>query len=169
MRRATCRTRTAGLWHSWKGGWEYEDYSTAMGRGDACPNSAEASRLGWSTPAVGGEGINAATLAVSTPARPRALSFTLPATYLTGDNNYIRLVPDWLASYNDPAASKNLYIAFRVPKVGDSSLGGIYANRLNVHEVNATMVSGLADDGAVLQPLCRAGGVRLLLYRLLPL
>ncbi|GLC57213.1 hypothetical protein PLESTB_001199900 [Pleodorina starrii] len=123
-----------GLWHSWRNGIEYEDYSTAMGRGDACPSAPEISRMGWATPAVGGGAINSAVLPLAGPR-----SWTLPATYLTGDNNYLRIQPDWLPAYAATETAKNLYIALRVAKSGDAALGSFYANKLNVHEVNATM------------------------------
>ncbi|GIM00042.1 hypothetical protein Vretimale_5110, partial [Volvox reticuliferus] len=130
-----------GLWHSWQNGIEYNDYSTAMGRGDACPNAAEISRMGWATPAVGGEAINSAILQAG-----NSRSFVLPATYLTGDNNYLRVTPDWMASYNSPVSAKNLYMAVRVALAGDSLLDPYYASKLNVHEVNATMDNGYPND-----------------------
>ncbi|GLC58652.1 hypothetical protein PLESTB_001384500 [Pleodorina starrii] len=121
-----------GLWHSWQNGWEYDDYSTAMGRGNACPNAAETSRLGWSTSAPGGGSINAAVLPPGTPR-----TYFLPATYLTGDGTFLRVQPDWMAGYG--STGKNLYIAVRVPKGADAAINANYANRVNVHEVNATM------------------------------
>ncbi|EFJ40265.1 metalloproteinase, extracellular matrix glycoprotein VMP2 [Volvox carteri f. nagariensis] len=124
-----------GLWHSWRNGWEYEDYSTAMGRGDACPNAAETSRLGWATPADGGDAINSGVLADVGTVR----SWPLPATYLTGEGNYLRVLPDWLPT---DTGAKNLYIDLRVNKEGDAALGSDYANKVHVHEVNATMDNG---------------------------
>ncbi|GIL69074.1 hypothetical protein Vretimale_17354 [Volvox reticuliferus] len=122
-----------GLWHSWgSNGFEYEDYSTAMGRGLACPNAAEASRLGWSTPAVNGGSLNSASLPLGVPR-----TFILPATYMTGEGNYIRIQPDWMSNY--PTAGKNLYVALRLAKGPDTGLTGTWGNRLHVHEVNATM------------------------------
>ncbi|GIL54187.1 hypothetical protein Vafri_9712 [Volvox africanus] len=126
-----------GLWHSWQNGVEYNDYSTAMGRGEACPNAAEISRLGWATPAEGAEAINSAVLRAGTPR-----TFVLPATYLTGDNNYLRVTPDWMASYKSAVSAKNLYLAVRVAVAGDSLLDPYYASKVNVHEVNATMDNG---------------------------
>ncbi|EFJ48366.1 metalloproteinase, extracellular matrix glycoprotein VMP21, partial [Volvox carteri f. nagariensis] len=127
-----------GLWHSWQNGTEYDDYSTAMGRGDACPNAAEISRMGWATPAVGGDQLNSSALLPGT-----ARTFTLPATYLTGNNNYLRVTPDWLPVYNNTLMGRNLYIAVRVAKNVDSGLSNtIYASKVNIHEVNATMDNG---------------------------
>ncbi|GIL52149.1 hypothetical protein Vafri_8007 [Volvox africanus] len=124
-----------GLWHSWRNGWEYEDYSTAMGRGDACPNAAETSRLGWSSPAAGGDSIDSSVL--TQPGG--ALSFTLPATYLTPDGTYLRVKPDWLPSYSNARVAKNLYIAVRGKKGGDATMTSTLANRVHIHEVIATL------------------------------
>ena len=107
-----------------------------MGRGDACPNAAEISRLGWATPVANGGALDSSAMTAGL-----AVSFLLPATYLTDNGNYLRVVPNWLSSYTSPALAKNLYLAVRVPKVGDASLGTGYAYKVNVHEVNATMVS----------------------------
>ncbi|EFJ48367.1 metalloproteinase, extracellular matrix glycoprotein VMP22 [Volvox carteri f. nagariensis] len=127
-----------GLWHSWQNGTEYGDYSTTMGRGDACPNAAEISRMGWATPAVGGDQLNSSALLPGT-----ARTFTLPATYLTGNNNYVRVTPDWLPVYNNTLTGRNLYIAVRVAKNVDAGLSNtIYASKVNIHEVNATMDNG---------------------------
>jgi hypothetical protein len=125
-----------GLWHSWRNNIEYNDYSTSMGRGDACPNAAEISRMGWASPAGNGGGaINATALPAG-----GTRTFHLPATYLTGTGNYLRIRPTWLANYGDVLQSKNLYIAVRVAKVGDAALSSTYASKVNVHEVNAIMV-----------------------------
>ncbi|GIL52195.1 hypothetical protein Vafri_8135 [Volvox africanus] len=123
-----------GLWHAWRSGWELGDYSTVMGRGDACPNAAELARLGWATAAVGGSAIDSSVL---TPGARR--QWILPATYRTGYNNYLRVMPTWLPAYSNARLRKNLYIALRVPKGGDVGLTSSYANRVHVHEVNATM------------------------------
>ncbi|EFJ40266.1 hypothetical protein VOLCADRAFT_69765 [Volvox carteri f. nagariensis] len=126
-----------GLWHSWQNGTEYGDYSTAMGRGNACPNSAEISRMGWATPAVGGDQLNSSALPPGT-----TKSFVLPATYLTGSNNYLRVIPDWLPTYTNFSLGRNLYIAVRVAKSGDASLISTYASKVNIHEVNAVLDNG---------------------------
>ncbi|PNH09895.1 Autolysin [Tetrabaena socialis] len=123
-----------GLWHSWQGGLEYEDYSTAMGRGNACPNSAEISRMGWSTPAAGGGSLTSSLLTPGVGS-----TFNLPATYLTSNGNYLRVQPDWLASYSDILQGMNLYLAVRVAKVGDAALAGSYVASINIHTVNASM------------------------------
>ncbi|KXZ49497.1 hypothetical protein GPECTOR_21g723 [Gonium pectorale] len=123
-----------GLWHSWQNGVEYDDYSTSMGRGNACPNAAEISRMGWASPASNGGAINATTMPAGS-----AVTFSLPATSLTGSGNYLRIRPNWLASYGGVLTAKNLYIAVRVSRIGDAALSASYAPRINVHEVNATM------------------------------
>ncbi|GIL42386.1 hypothetical protein Vafri_362 [Volvox africanus] len=128
-----------GLWHSWRNGWEYEDYSTAMGRGDSCPNAAELSRLGWATAAAAGGGdVNMGKLS----APGTYVNWTLPATYITGENNYLRVIPNWMPTYTNNTVSMNLYIALRVPKKGDAGMSSTYSNRVHVHEVNATMDNG---------------------------
>ncbi|EFJ43600.1 LOW QUALITY PROTEIN: metalloproteinase, extracellular matrix glycoprotein VMP29, partial [Volvox carteri f. nagariensis] len=129
-----------GLYHSWQNGIEYGDYSTAMGRGNACPNAAEISRMGWATPAVGGDQLNSSALLPGT-----TKTFVLPATYLTGSNNYLRVTPDWLSMYNDSKSALNLYMAVRVAREGDAGLGQSYASKVNIHEVNATMDNGLPN------------------------
>ncbi|GLI63048.1 hypothetical protein VaNZ11_005763 [Volvox africanus] len=127
-----------GLWHSWKNGLEFEDYSTAMGRGDSCPNAAELSRLGWATAAAGGDEINTGVLT----APGTFVTWTLPATYITGDNSYLRVIPNWMPTYGNNTLEKNLYIALRVPKAGDAGMSSTYSNRVHIHEVNATMDNG---------------------------
>ncbi|EFJ42849.1 hypothetical protein VOLCADRAFT_97008 [Volvox carteri f. nagariensis] len=112
----------------------WDDASTATGSGDACPSAAELAYLGWATPAPGGDRIDSKALPVGT-----ALSFELPATYLTPDGNYLRVVPDWLPSYRNISVAKNLYIALRARKGGDDSLSLMYANKVNVHELEVFM------------------------------
>lgn len=112
-----------------------------MGRGDACPNAAEISRMGWATPAVGGGQLNSSALPVGNPR-----TFTLPATYLTGSGSYLRLLPDWLPNYGDSSSGRNLYIAVRVAKGGDAGLDGSLASMVHVHEVVAVMVSSKAAE-----------------------
>ncbi|GLC34932.1 hypothetical protein PLESTM_000255600 [Pleodorina starrii] len=127
-----CMYIRAGLHHSWQNGVEYGDYSSAMGRGDACPNAAEIARLGWATPAVDGDNLDGSSLLPGV-----AKSFVLPATHLTGDNNYLRVLPDWLPTYSQRSLARNIYIAVRAAKGGDAALGAAYASKVNVHEVNA--------------------------------
>lgn len=108
-----------------------------MGEGDACPNAAEISRMHWAVPVAGGGDLNRTTLAPGI-----ARTFILPATYLTGNGNYLRVLPNWLPTYNDTTVdSKNLYIAVRVAKGGDAGLQASYAGQINVHEVIAMAVS----------------------------
>ncbi|EFJ46908.1 metalloproteinase, extracellular matrix glycoprotein VMP6 [Volvox carteri f. nagariensis] len=131
-----------GLQHAWQNGMEYDDYSTFMGRGDVCLTAPELAYLGWATPAPGGDRIDSSRLRVRT-----TLSFSLPATYLSPDGNYLRVVPDWLPSYSEPTVGKNLYIAVRVNKGGDALLGTFYANKVNIHELNASL-----DNNPLAQP-----------------
>ncbi len=102
-----------------------------MGRGDTCPNAAEISRMGWASPATGGAAISSAVLPPATSGG--YLSYNLPATYLTGTGNYIRVRPDWLgSSYSTTLTGRNLYLAVRVAKVGDAALGTSYAGLVSV-------------------------------------
>ncbi|EFJ42850.1 hypothetical protein VOLCADRAFT_66631, partial [Volvox carteri f. nagariensis] len=123
-----------GLWHSWQNGWEYADRSTPMGTGNTCLNAPEMAYMGWATPAPGGGRIDSEALPVGT-----ALTFSLPATYLSPEENYIRVAPDWLTSYRSSSVATNLYIAVRVNKSGDALLPSFYANKVNIHEVNASL------------------------------
>ncbi|KAG2437966.1 hypothetical protein HXX76_005581 [Chlamydomonas incerta] len=127
---------------------EYEDYSTSMGRGDSCPNAAEISALKWARPAV----------SVSSPTGPvagvsgfdlnqvslplgKALLFNMPATYMTGAGNYIRVTPNWLGA----AYTLNLYMALRVGKNADAGMGAskyglsYYSQKINIHTVDAAI------------------------------
>ena len=79
-------------------------------------------------------GINSAALPTGV-----ASSFVLPATYLTGDANYVRVLPDWTPLYNT-ASGRNLYMAVRVAKSGDATIATSYTPKLNVHEVIAIPV-----------------------------
>ncbi|GLI60272.1 hypothetical protein VaNZ11_002363 [Volvox africanus] len=131
-----------GLWHSWRNGVEYGDESSAMGRGMACPNAVEISRMGWAKPII----VNtAAELDGSMMDSGVLLSFDVPATYLkiAGSRNYVKVLPNWLIGfYDNPAMAKNLYISVRVAKNGDVDLGPEFASKVNVHEVNATVDNG---------------------------
>ncbi|EFJ42845.1 metalloproteinase, extracellular matrix glycoprotein VMP17, partial [Volvox carteri f. nagariensis] len=134
------------LWHSWQNGWEYEDYSTCMGRGDVCPNAPELAYLGWATPAAYGDRIDSEALPVG---------FELPATYLSPDGNYLRVVPDWLPSYSNKSEAKNLYIGVRVNKNGDAALSSFYAGKVNIHQLNATLDRTISFVSTI-TPLSRA-------------
>lgn len=112
-----------------------------MGRGDACPNAAEISRMGWATPVPGGGQLDYTSLSAGL-----ARSFALPATYLTGTGNFIRVLPNWLATYTDIKIARNLYMAVRVAKGGDISLNPSLASRLHIHQVNASIVSCRASS-----------------------
>ncbi|EFJ42847.1 hypothetical protein VOLCADRAFT_41285, partial [Volvox carteri f. nagariensis] len=132
-----------GLRHSWRNDWEYADYSTFMGRGDVCLNAPELAYLGWATPAPGGDHIDSEVLPVGT-----SITFSLPATYLSSNGSYLRVIPDWLPSYNNISSGKNLYISVRVDKDGDALLQPVFANKVNVHELNASL-----DNNILAQPL----------------
>ncbi|EFJ42901.1 metalloproteinase, extracellular matrix glycoprotein VMP32, partial [Volvox carteri f. nagariensis] len=129
-----------GLWHSWRNGVEYEDYSTPMGRGNVCPNAPELAYMGWATAAQGADRINSRVLSVGAP-----LTFNLPATYLGPNGSYIRIIPDWMPMYSNSTLAKNLYIAVRVNKGGDAGLAVDYTRKANVHEIHAAVVRGGLD------------------------
>ncbi|EFJ42900.1 LOW QUALITY PROTEIN: metalloproteinase, extracellular matrix glycoprotein VMP33, partial [Volvox carteri f. nagariensis] len=112
----------------------YLDLSSPTGAGDVCPNAAELAYLGWATPAQGANQVDSRALPVGA-----ALSFNLPATYLTPNGTYIRVVPDWLPTYSNITLAKNLYIAVRVNKGGDALLWPGLANKVHVHEVSASL------------------------------
>lgn len=57
-----------------------------MGRGNSCPNAPELSYMKWATPVTGGSALNASLLPVG-----QAVTFNLPATYLTGTGNFLRV------------------------------------------------------------------------------
>ncbi|KXZ49083.1 hypothetical protein GPECTOR_23g167 [Gonium pectorale] len=137
-----------GLWHSWQNGVEYEDASTSMGRGNACPNAAEISRMGWASPAASGGSLNATSMPAGA-----AVTFSLPATYLTGSGNYLRVRPNWLASYGSALTAKNVYIALRVGRVGDAALSTSYAPRVNVHEAAIAAPASAAQPKATGTPV----------------
>ncbi|GIL88368.1 hypothetical protein Vretifemale_16339, partial [Volvox reticuliferus] len=130
--------RNLGLWTSYRDGLPYEDYSTVMGRGEVCLNAPELGRLGWGTAAEYGSLVDSSILYMSGV----YMEWLLTATYMTHDNIYIRVTPDWLPSYNDIRTAKNLYIALRVAKGGDAVLSSWIANMVHVHQVNATMDTG---------------------------
>ncbi|GIL66423.1 hypothetical protein Vafri_19938 [Volvox africanus] len=77
-----------GLYHGWKDGQEYDDYSTAMGRGHSCPSAPELWRLGWATPLAQ---LNSSSFPMAT-----YKNFTLPATYLGPRGVMIKIQPNWL-------------------------------------------------------------------------
>ncbi|GIL93756.1 hypothetical protein Vretimale_65, partial [Volvox reticuliferus] len=135
-----------GLWHSWENGTEFADGSTAMGGGVACPNAAESSRLGWTTPVLNGEAINSASLLPGA-----VVTYTVASARISGDGSFLRVMPDWLPNYyEDPneffllntAAARNLYIEFRAAGYYPEALGEAYAPKINVYEVNAIMDNG---------------------------
>ncbi|KAG2482484.1 hypothetical protein HYH03_018591 [Edaphochlamys debaryana] len=103
--------------------------------GDACPGAAEMAWLGWASPAAGAGGLNSAAMPSGRP----TVTWDLPATYLTGVGNYIRLVPDWMPSYTsnynlneaDPAVARNVYLHVRAPGKADSFIDPLHAYKDN--------------------------------------
>ncbi|GIL55349.1 hypothetical protein Vafri_10884 [Volvox africanus] len=130
--------RNLGLWTSYRNGLPYEDYSTVTGRGEVCLSAPELNRLGWASAAESGLSVDVTTLYLP----GTSTEWLLPATYMTDDNTYIRVTPNWLTSYSDIRTAKNLFIALRVAKGGDALLNTSIANMVHVHEVNAIMDTG---------------------------
>ncbi|GLC60548.1 hypothetical protein PLESTB_001625600 [Pleodorina starrii] len=124
-----------GLWHGYRNGLEYEDYSTAMGMGDSCPSAPELWRLGWASPA---NLLNASSFPAGL-----FLSYMLPATYLGPTGAFLKIQPDWLdASYN-----RNVYLALRAKAAGDRDLLPEFAGKLNIHEANKTFDNNFLAPG----------------------
>ncbi|PNW71387.1 hypothetical protein CHLRE_16g652200v5 [Chlamydomonas reinhardtii] len=121
------------LYHGYRFHLEYQDKTSYMGTGTACPASTETSLLGWSSPVEGGN-LNSTTL----PTGPAASGpFVLPATYLTGLGNYVRVQPDWLPYYNNAQYGFNLYMEVRVRANGDDMMDPVYDHKLIIHEVSS--------------------------------
>jgi hypothetical protein len=79
-----------GLWHGWRNGVEYGDYSSAMGTGESCPSAPELRRLGWATPLAQ---LNSDNFPPNV-----YVYFTVPATFLGSQGAMIRIQPDWLGN-----------------------------------------------------------------------
>ncbi|GIL81582.1 hypothetical protein Vretimale_729 [Volvox reticuliferus] len=124
-----------GLFHGYKDGMEYEDYSTAMGFGDSCPSAPELWRLGWATPLVQ---LNSSSFPLAT-----YNTFTLPATFLGPTGVMIKIQPDWL----DTFYRKNLYLALRVKAAGDRDLLEQFNGKLNIHELDSTIDNSFSAAG----------------------
>ncbi|GIL61683.1 hypothetical protein Vafri_15984 [Volvox africanus] len=124
-----------GLFHGWKDGVEYNDYSTAMGRGNSCPSAPELWRLGWATPLVQ---LNSTSFPMAT-----YKNFTLPATYLGPGGVMIKIQPDWLGELY----TKNMYLALRVKMAGDRDLNEELNGKLSIHEINKSMDNRFLVDG----------------------
>ncbi|GIL55995.1 hypothetical protein Vafri_11476 [Volvox africanus] len=142
-RRELCRTRhrgifskgmvmqemlnNFGIYHGWRNGVEYDDYSSAMGSGASCPSAPELWRLGWATPLAQ---LNSSTFPLAT-----YMNFVLPATHLGPAGIMIKIQPDWLGSQY----TKNLYLALRVKARGDKDLLEEFNGKLNIHELSSAI------------------------------
>ncbi len=78
------------IYHGWKDGREYRDYSTSMGYGESCPSAPELWRLGWATLL---DQLNTTSFPDQT-----FRTYTLPATCLGPNKNMIKIQPNWLGS-----------------------------------------------------------------------
>ncbi|GIL61816.1 hypothetical protein Vafri_16206 [Volvox africanus] len=124
-----------GLYHGWQNGVEYEDYSTAMGRGNSCPSAPELWRLGWATPLVQ---LNSMSFPMAT-----YKTYTLPATYLGPTGVMIKIQPDWLGELY----KKNMYLALRVKMAGDRDLLEQFNGKVNIHELNKSIDNSFVAAG----------------------
>ncbi|EFJ49885.1 metalloproteinase, extracellular matrix glycoprotein VMP42 [Volvox carteri f. nagariensis] len=111
------------IYHGWKAGVEYNDYSTSMGMGQSCPSAPELWRLGWATVLDLLNSNNFPANAFKT--------YTLPATSASSMGNMIKLQTDWMPSY-----TKNVYLALRTIGGGDQDLKAEFDRKVNIHELN---------------------------------
>ncbi|KAG2439764.1 hypothetical protein HYH02_010641 [Chlamydomonas schloesseri] len=128
------------IYHGFKGGAEYQDVSTFMGSGTACPSTPEQRWLGWASPVMGGEGLDSTTLPPATTVGP----YTIPATWVTGLGNHVRVRTNWSSWYNKTDYGMNLYFELRQSVNSDSSIDIAYSNKIVVHEIKAYMDDDLA-------------------------
>ncbi|GLI62178.1 hypothetical protein VaNZ11_004761 [Volvox africanus] len=126
---------TFGLYHGWKDGSEYEDFSTAMGSGNSCPSAPELWRLGWAAPLAQ---LNSTSFPLAV-----YINFTLMATYLGPKGIMIKIQPNWLTSMY----KKNLYLALRVGRAGDRDLLDEYNGKISIHEVNKDIDNSFVAAG----------------------
>ncbi|GLC65597.1 hypothetical protein PLESTF_000316900 [Pleodorina starrii] len=124
-----------GLWHGYRNGVEYEDYSTAMGMGSGCPSAPELWRLGWADARAQ---LNSSTFPPGT-----FQTYTLPATYRGPTGVMLKIQPDWLGA----AYTKNMYLALRVKAAGDIALLPEFNGKLNIHELDKVIDNDFAAAG----------------------
>ncbi|KAG2429775.1 hypothetical protein HXX76_010559 [Chlamydomonas incerta] len=123
------------LYHGFSSGIEYQDKTTFMGTGLACPSVTEKRWLGWASPITGGDGLDANALTPGAALGP----FNLPASWTTGLGNHVRVQPTWTSWYNTTNYGMNLYFEFRQAMLGDGSMDVTYANKVIVHEIYSYM------------------------------
>ncbi|GIL64187.1 hypothetical protein Vafri_18164 [Volvox africanus] len=124
-----------GLYHGWKDGVEYNDFSTAMGRGNSCPSAPELWRLGWATPLAQ---LNSSSFPMAT-----YINFNLSATYLGPKGVMIKIQPDWLGELY----KMNMYLSLRVKTAGDRDLVEQFNGKLNIHELNKYIDNSIFPEG----------------------
>ncbi|KAG2422336.1 hypothetical protein HYH02_015453 [Chlamydomonas schloesseri] len=123
------------LYHGFSSGIEYQDKTSFMGTGLACPSVTEKRWLGWASPVTGGDGLDAVALPTGTARGP----FNLPASWSTGLGNHVRVRPTWTSWYTNAQYGMNLYFEFRQARFGDSSMDITYVNKVVVHEILSYM------------------------------
>ncbi|GIM09093.1 hypothetical protein Vretimale_12969 [Volvox reticuliferus] len=124
-----------GLYHGWSQNVEYNDLTTAMGKGMSCPSAPELMRLEWASPLAQ---LNSANLPVNIYS-----NFILPATYTGSDGVMIRIQPDWMW----PNYTVNVYLSLRVKRAGDKDLKLDFDRKLNIHELNKDIDNGFTSLG----------------------
>eukprot|EP00198_Chlamydomonas_reinhardtii_P012727 XP_001702064.1 metalloproteinase of VMP family [Chlamydomonas reinhardtii] len=123
------------LYHGFASGIEYQDKTTFMGTGQACPSVTEKRWLGWASPITGADSLDEFALTPSAASGP----FNLPASWTTGLGNHVRVKPTWASWYNNTNYGMNLYFEFRQAMLGDASMDVTYANKVVVHEILSYM------------------------------
>ncbi|KAG2432511.1 hypothetical protein HXX76_008856 [Chlamydomonas incerta] len=123
------------LYHGYSSGIEYQDKTSFMGTGTACPSTPEMNWLGWASPVQGGEGLDSVALAPGAALGP----YTIPATWATGLGNFVRVKTDWASWYTNANYGMNLYFELRQAVNGDANLDPLYAGKVVVHEILSYM------------------------------
>ncbi|KAG2454073.1 hypothetical protein HYH02_001113 [Chlamydomonas schloesseri] len=123
------------VYHGYSSGIEYQDKTSFMGTGTACPSTPEMNWLGWASPVQGGEGLDSAALVPGASIGP----YTIPATWVTGLGNFVRVKTNWASWYTNQQYGMNLYFELRQAVNGDVNLDPLYAGKIVVHEILAYM------------------------------
>ncbi|KAG2427015.1 hypothetical protein HYH02_014661 [Chlamydomonas schloesseri] len=129
-------------WHSYRYGTEYNDNSTAMGRGDVCFTAYDLARPRWATAVGGGGAVDSTVLPAKT-----LTSFNVPALYGTATGAFLRITPNWMTGYGDSTcnASRNLYVSLRVARGVDAGLLPEFDRKVSIHSVNASLDAGVSS------------------------
>jgi hypothetical protein len=139
-----------GLFHGWKDGNDYQDYTTCMGNSNSCPSAPEMRRLGWGRPINVHNSTNT-KIGVN-------YTYSLPWT-LTSIGSMIRIQANWMTT-----GPQNCYIAFRSKT--DTTFDGTYdydvtygvdewlptsaKDKIHVHTLNADYDNAYNDSSIVI-------------------